>query len=116
MMSQWVMHRDPRYWPEAEQFRPERWTDDAVAPRGAYFPFGSGPRGCIGQAFAMMEAVLILATIAQRFRLTLAPGHLVEPWPTVTLRPRYGMRMSASARLPVGGKAVRTTTVVERTE
>jgi cytochrome P450 len=93
MLSQWVTHRDPRYWEEPEQFRPGRWADDAAPPRGAYFPFGSGPRGCIGQAFALMEAVLILATIAQRFRLALAPGCLVEPWPTATLRPRHGLRM-----------------------
>src|SRR5262249_47615143 len=60
MLSQWVTHRDPRFWGEADLFRPERWAEGAIPPRGAYFPFGSGPRGCIGQAFALMEAVLIL--------------------------------------------------------
>jgi cytochrome P450 len=116
MLSQWVMHRDPRYWPEPERFRPERWADGAVPPRGAYFPFASGLRGCIGQAFALLEAVLILATIAQRFHFTLEPGPPVEPWPTLTLRPRYGMRMGVGAPLHEGGKAVRTTTAVDQTE
>jgi cytochrome P450 len=98
LLSQWVTHRDPRFWNDAELYRPDRWSEGAPAPKFAYFPFGGGPRGCIGQSFALMEAVLILATIAQRFRLTLAPGHRVEPWPTMTLRPRYGMRMLVTMR------------------
>jgi cytochrome P450 len=96
LLSQWVTHRDPRFWDEAERFRPERWSEDT--PRFAYFPFGGGPRGCIGQSFALMEAVLILTTIARRFRLALAPGHPVVPWATMTLRPRHGMRMVVTAR------------------
>jgi cytochrome P450 len=98
LLSQWVTHRDPRFWDRPELFRPERWSEDGPPPRLAYFPFGGGPRGCIGQSFALMEAVLILATIARRFRLALAPGHPVEPWATMTLRPRYGMQMVVTAR------------------
>src|SRR5262249_4259041 len=97
MLSQWVTHRDPCVWDEPELFCPERWAESATPPKGAYFPFGSGPRGCIGQVFALMEAVLIRATIAHRFRLPLVPGYPVEPWPTLTLRPRYGLRMLLSS-------------------
>ena len=69
-MSPWVVHRDPRYYERPEAFDPERWTDGLAArlPRFAYFPFGGGPRLCIGNGFAMMEAILVLATIAQRWR------------------------------------------------
>ena len=80
-MSQWVIHRDPRFFDDPEAYRPERW-DDGLAkrlPRYAYFPFGGGPRICIGNGFAMMESVLLLATIAQRFRLALAPGPRSPP-------------------------------------
>jgi cytochrome P450 len=91
----WVVHRDARWFEEPEAFRPERWADDLARrlPRYAYFPFGGGPRQCIGSAFAMMEAVLLLATIAQRFRLALVPGQRVTPTPYVTLRPEPGIRM-----------------------
>jgi cytochrome P450 len=94
-MSQWVMHRDPRYFDAPLEFRPERWADGLVKrlPRFAYFPFGGGPRVCIGNSFALMEAILLLATIAQEFRMELVPGHPVEPFPSITLRPRYGMKM-----------------------
>jgi cytochrome P450 len=93
-MSQWVLHRDPRFFDEPESFRPERWEDGLARrlPRYAYFPFGGGPRICIGNAFAQMEAVLLLATIARRYRLALAPGATVTPLPTMTLRPRDGVR------------------------
>jgi cytochrome P450 len=96
----WVVHRDARWYPEPEAFRPERWADGAARqlPRFAYLPFGGGPRQCIGNTFAMMEAVLLLATIAQRFRLTLVPGQTVRPTPYVTLRPEPGMRMLLSRR------------------
>ena len=96
----WVVHRDPRWFEEPEAFRPERWADDLARrlPRFAYFPFGGGPRQCIGNAFAMMEAVLLLATIAQRFRLSLAPGQRVTPTPYVTLRPEPGVRMRLARR------------------
>jgi cytochrome P450 len=96
-MSQWAIHRDPRFFDEPERFIPERWTDGTLArklPRFAYFPFGGGQRICIGNTFAMLEAVLLLATIAQRYRLTLAdPDRPVTPLPVVTLRPKGGVAM-----------------------
>jgi cytochrome P450 len=97
-MVPYVVQRDPRYFDEPEHFRPERWLDGLAKrlPRFAYFPFGGGPRLCIGQPFAMLESMLILSTIAQRWRLTMAPGHPVEPAPALTLRPKYGMRMQIS--------------------
>lgn len=98
IMPTWVVHRDARWYDEPERFRPERWADDAARrlPRFAYFPFGGGPRQCIGNTFATMEAVLILAAIAQRFRLTLVPGPPVEPIPYITLRPEPGIRVRLS--------------------
>ena len=95
LMSQWVMHRDARYYPDPERVDPERWTPEAKAarPKFAYFPFGGGARVCIGEPFAWMEGVLLLATIAQTRRLRLAPDARVEPQPLMTLRPRYGMPM-----------------------
>jgi cytochrome P450 len=96
----WVVQRDPRWFDEPEAFRPERWAGDLAQrlPRFAYFPFGGGPRQCIGNAFAQMEAVLILATIAQRFRLSLVPGQRIMPTPYVTLRPEPGIRMLLARR------------------
>jgi len=95
-----VVQRDPRWFEEPEAFRPERWEDERARrlPRYAYFPFGGGPRQCIGNGFAMMEAVLLLAAIAQRFRLTLVPGQRVTPTPYVTLRPEPGLRMLLARR------------------
>jgi cytochrome P450 len=94
-MSQWVVHRDRRYYDDPETFRPERWEAGRMdgLPKYAYFPFGGGPRVCIGNGFAMMEAVLVVATIAQRFRLALAPGQEVRPLPSMTLRPAAGMNV-----------------------
>ena len=96
VMSPWILHRDPRFFEQPEQFNPDRWTADAAQhlPKFAYFPFGGGPRLCIGASFAMMEANLLLAAIAQRFQLRLVPGHAVDALPSITLRPRHGMRMS----------------------
>ena len=76
LMSQWVVHRDPRYFEEPERFNPNRWADGLAKrlPRYAYFPFGGGQRVCIGNTFALMELPLVLATIAQRFRFSLPPG------------------------------------------
>jgi cytochrome P450 len=92
-MSQWVVHRDPRFFPEPERFDPDSWTEQfsLALPAYAYFPFGGGPRTCIGASFARTEAVLALATIAQQFRFTLAPGARIVPWPSVTLRAREGL-------------------------
>ncbi len=99
-MAQWVVHRDARWYDAPEEFRPERWEGDFLKrlPRFAYFPFGGGPRQCIGNAFAVMEATLILATIAQKYRLRLVPGHPVVPLASITLRPRYGMRVLLELR------------------
>jgi cytochrome P450 len=93
MMSQWVLHRDPRYFEAPEAFRPERWANGLAKelPKYVYFPFGGGPRVCIGSGFAMMEAVLLLATITQQFHVALVPGRPVVPWPSATLRPRDGV-------------------------
>lgn len=100
LMSPYVTHRDPRYFPDPTVFDPQRWTPGAQAerPKFSYFPFGGGPRQCVGEAFTWMEGVLLLATIAQRWRLRLAPGHPVVPHPLVTLRPKYGMRMIVERR------------------
>ncbi len=90
VMSQWVMHRDPRFFPDPETFRPERWEGGLQKrlPRFAYFPFGGGPRVCIGNAFAMMEATLLLSTVARRFRLRVKMEGPLRLQPSVTLRPR----------------------------
>jgi cytochrome P450 len=100
-MSQFVVHRDERWYPEPRRFDPERWEPDEEAkrPRYSYFPFGGGPRLCIGESFAWMEGILLLATIAQEWRFRLVPGHPIALDPKITLRPKYGMRMTASARL-----------------
>ncbi|MGA7626004.1 MAG: cytochrome P450 [Candidatus Acidiferrales bacterium] len=100
IMAQWVMHRDPRYFDDPDAFRPERWLDglENRLPAGAYFPFGDGPRRCIGQGFALLESLLVMATIAQKFRFKLVPGHRVVPDPLVTLRAKYGIRMTIHAR------------------
>jgi cytochrome P450 len=100
VMSQWVMHRDPRYYENPGKFRPERWTEDSAEkpPKYAYFPFGGGPRLCIGRPFAKMEAVLLLATIAQRFQFSPASGRPVMPQPSITLRPKGGTKMALTRR------------------
>jgi len=99
-MAQWVVHRDPRWYDAPEEFRPERWEDDLWKrlPRFAYFPFGGGPRQCIGNAFALMEATLILATVARKFRLRLVANHPVAPLASITLRPRYGVGVTLESR------------------
>ncbi len=100
LVSQWVMHRDPRFFPDPDRFDPDRWTDEARAarPRFTYFPFGAGPRICIGEQFAWMEGVLVLATLARRWRPRLAPGHRVGLQPSITLRPLGGMKMVLERR------------------
>ena len=97
---QWVVQRDARWYEEPEAFRPGRWREEVASrlPKFAYFPFGGGPRQCIGNSFATMEAVLLLAAIAQRFRLRLAPGHAVELLPAMSLRPRGGVRVKLERR------------------
>lgn len=100
LMSQWVVQRDPRFFDEPERFRPERWADGLAQrlPKYAYFPFGGGPRLCIGMGFGMMEAVLLLVTIIRRWRCTLLPGHPVVAVPTFTLRPRNGIKAILTPR------------------
>jgi len=94
-MARDLVQRDERFWPDPLRFDSERFTAEARAARTkfAYFPFGGGARSCIGESFAWMEGVLLLATIGQRWRLRLLPGHPVEPQALITLRPRYGMKM-----------------------
>jgi cytochrome P450 len=97
---QWAVQRDARWYEEPEAFRPERWREEVAArlPKFAYFPFGGGPRQCIGNSFAMMEAVLVLATIARRFRLRLVPGHTVGLLPAMSLRPKNGVLVKLERR------------------
>jgi cytochrome P450 len=99
LVSPWITHRDPRWWAEPERFDPGRWTPEREAelPRFAYFPFGGGPRKCIGEGFAWTEGILVLATLAQRWKLRHAPGATVGRQPLITLRPT-GLRMIATAR------------------
>ncbi len=99
-MFQWVTQRDPRFFPEPETFRPERWTEEfsSSLPKYAYFPFGGGPRFCIGNTFAMMEIVLVLATIGQRFRLPLVPDQAVSILPAMSLRPKNGIHVVVENR------------------
>jgi cytochrome P450 len=103
----YVLHRLPAYWKNPETFEPERFSPEHSAdrPKFAYLPFGAGPRQCIGNQFALIEAHLSVATLAQRYRLQLVPGHRVEPWPLITLRPRFGMSMIIETRQGKGQKA-----------
>jgi cytochrome P450 len=100
LMSQFVSHRDPRYFSDPLRFDPDRFAAGgrATFPKFAYFPFGAGARQCIGEAFAWMEGVLILAAVAQKWKLALVPGQRVETQPLITLRAKYGMRMRVEER------------------
>jgi cytochrome P450 len=100
LISQFITHRDERFFPDPLRFNPERFTAEAKARRTkfTYFPFGAGFRQCIGESFAWMEGVLLLATLGQRWKLKLVSGHHVEPEPLITLRPKYGMKMQVEAR------------------
>jgi cytochrome P450 len=97
LVSPWVSHRDARWFVEPEKFDPDRWRPEIAEtlPKFAYFPFGGGARVCIGERFAWTEGVLVLATLAQRWKMRLAPGQKVETKAVITLRPRYGMNMIA---------------------
>ncbi len=99
-MTACVIHRDSRWFDDPAAFRPERWADGLIQriPRYAYFPFGGGPRICVGNSFALMEATLVLATIAQKYRLSLAPDAVVTPLPSMTLRPARGVKMNMTRR------------------
>jgi cytochrome P450 len=100
LLSQYAIHHDKRFYPEPEKFAPERWASEQIKslPKMAYFPFGGGPRLCIGEQFAWMEGILLIATIAQQWKLRLVPGHKVELQPLITLRPRHGMKMTLEPR------------------
>jgi cytochrome P450 len=104
LMSPWVVHRDPRWWTQGDaqpgQVDAARWTPEAVAqrPKFAFFPFGGGARVCIGERFAWAEGVLVLATIAQHWKMRLVPGHPVATQAVITLRPRHGMKMTIHSR------------------
>ncbi len=99
-VSPYATHRDPHLYAEPEKFDPDRWLPEREQelPRFAYFPFGAGPRACIGQSFAWLEAGLALATVAQKWKFKLCPDQLVDTNPKITLRPRYGMRMTVEER------------------
>ena len=100
LISPYVTHHNPRYFPQPGLFIPERWTaeHDATRPKFAYFPFGGGPRQCIGESFAWMEGILLLATLAQRWAMRAVPSHPVVMQPLVTLRPRYGIQIRVKQR------------------
>jgi cytochrome P450 len=101
IMSQWVVHRDKRYFRNPEEFIPERWEEgrSKALPKYAYFPFGGGPRMCFGKSIALMEMSLILATVVQRFSIDLLPGSLVKPRPAILLRPHGGVNVQLRSRL-----------------
>jgi len=100
LLLPYVTHRHPQFWEEPEQFDPERFTPERATqrPKFTYFPFGGGPRQCVGNNFALTEAQLVLAVVAQQYRLTLVSGHPIEPEPSITLRPRYGIMMTLKQR------------------
>jgi cytochrome P450 len=96
----YVLHRRPKLWPDPERYDPDRFAPehDAARPRFAYIPFGGGPRGCIGNQFAMVEAQLIVASVAQRYRVELLPGQDIQPEPLITLRPSPGIHARLQSR------------------
>jgi cytochrome P450 len=100
LACQWTAHRNPTYFPEPERFNPSRWENGLAKrlPPGTYFPFSLGARSCLGKAFGMMELILVLATVVQKFQFKLAPEHPVEISPRLTLRPKYGMKMRVMRR------------------
>ena len=100
LISPYITHRDPRSFTNPEAFVPTRWAvpPDAAPPRSAYFPFGAGPRQCLGEGFAWMEGLLVLTTLAQTWRMRLIPGHPVEPRALVTLRPKAGIHVQLARR------------------
>jgi cytochrome P450 len=101
LLSQWVSHRSPRFFAEPDAYKPERWLDGLAArlPPGAYLPFGDGPRRCIGQGFALLEAATVIGLLAQRFDFSLVPGQTIIAEPLVTLRPKSGIRMQLHAQM-----------------
>jgi len=100
LMSQYVMHRNPRYFSDPDSFNPDRWSKEMKSnlPRFSYFPFGGGIRGCVGEPFAWIEGILVIATICHRWKMHHDPEHKVGLKPLITLRPKYGMRMRLERR------------------
>jgi cytochrome P450 len=101
LVSPFISHRDKRFWDNADEFLPERWESQSVKEAGQkniYFPFGGGVRRCIGESFAWTEGILLLATIARKWKLNLDPAQKIGLKPLITLRPKYGMRMSIHSR------------------
>jgi cytochrome P450 len=102
-MAQWVVHRDARWFDAPLEFRPERWENGLAKqlPRFAYFPFGGGPRQCIGNTFALMEASVVLATVGQKYRFEPVPGHEVKAMASITMRPKNGIRVRLEKRFGI---------------
>jgi cytochrome P450 len=102
-MSQYLTHRDPRWWPAPTRFDPDRWTPEQIEarPKFSYFPFGGGTRICVGEHFAWLEATLVLAAVARRWQLRYDEPHAPVPEASVTLRPRGGLRMRLEARVGI---------------
>lgn len=101
LASQFVTHHDARFWENAEEFIPERWEKTSIKEAGnrfIYFPFSKGVRSCIGESFAWMEGVLLLANLGRKWKLSLIPDQKVVPQPMITLRPKYGMKMRVEQR------------------
>jgi cytochrome P450 len=100
LMSQWVNHRDPKYFAEPERFLPERWGDGLAArlPKFAYYPFGGGQRMCVGSHFATVEATMVLATVGQKYRFTLDPDATIDIKAQITLLPKYGIPATLARR------------------
>ena len=117
IMSPWTVHRDARWFDRPLEFDPDRWSDGLARrpPRFAYFPFGGGPRQCIGNTFALTEATLLLATIGQQFRLRLVPGQDMKPAPKITLRPRSGLHMVVERRTYVNSEQPGTAAIPQVT-
>jgi cytochrome P450 len=99
-MSEYVVHHDPRFFPDPFKFDPERWTQDqgSSLPQFAYFPFGGGPRRCVGESFAWMEGMMVIATIASKWKMHLVPGQTIVPKALITIRPKRGMKMIMEKR------------------
>ena len=101
LASPFVAHRDERFWDEPDRFKPERWFETSIKDAGQkyiYFPFGGGVRRCIGEGFAWIEGILLLATLARRWKLRLIPDQKFGLQPMITLRPKYGMKMNIEER------------------